>query len=116
MDELLGLSLIELTEVLRARKASPVELMQAVLARQPHHPGLLHNPKVRFVKHHRFTPADQPCQQFRLTISPQRFVAEQIRIANQHGRAAPERALDNHRLSFASVHRAPPASKVRKNK
>src|SRR5438552_12559289 len=33
MHELLGLTLIELTEVLRARKASPVELMQVVLAR-----------------------------------------------------------------------------------
>jgi len=33
MHELLGLTLIELTEALRARKASPVDLMQAVLAR-----------------------------------------------------------------------------------
>ena len=33
MHELLGLTLIELTEALRAKKASPVELMQAVLAR-----------------------------------------------------------------------------------
>ena len=33
MNELLSLSLIELTERLRARQASPVELMEAVLAR-----------------------------------------------------------------------------------
>lgn len=33
MNELLGLTLVELTEALRGRKASPVELMQAVLAR-----------------------------------------------------------------------------------
>jgi len=33
MHELLGLTLIELTDALRARKASPVELMKAVLAR-----------------------------------------------------------------------------------
>ncbi|MFI5397937.1 MAG: amidase [Candidatus Binatia bacterium] len=33
MNELLELTLVELTEMLRARKASPVELMQAVLAR-----------------------------------------------------------------------------------
>ena len=33
MNELLGLSLIELTKRLHARKASPVELMEAVLAR-----------------------------------------------------------------------------------
>ena len=31
--DLLGLTLVELTETLRARKASPVELMEAVLAR-----------------------------------------------------------------------------------
>jgi len=41
MHELLGLSLIELTEALRARRASPVELMQAVLARiDETHPDL----------------------------------------------------------------------------
>ncbi|MBI4515425.1 MAG: amidase [Deltaproteobacteria bacterium] len=33
MHELLGLTLVELAETLRARKASPVELMEAVLAR-----------------------------------------------------------------------------------
>jgi len=33
MHELLGLTLMELTDTLRTRKASPVELMQAVLAR-----------------------------------------------------------------------------------
>jgi aspartyl-tRNA(Asn)/glutamyl-tRNA(Gln) amidotransferase subunit A len=33
MDDLLGLTLVELTEALRARRASPVELMQAALAR-----------------------------------------------------------------------------------
>ncbi len=33
MNELLSLSLVELTALLRARKASPVELMEAVLAR-----------------------------------------------------------------------------------
>jgi Asp-tRNA(Asn)/Glu-tRNA(Gln) amidotransferase A subunit family amidase len=33
MNELLGFTLVELTEMLRARKASPVELMTAVLAR-----------------------------------------------------------------------------------
>jgi len=33
MHDLLGLTLIELTDALRTRKASPVELMQAVLAR-----------------------------------------------------------------------------------
>ena len=33
MHELLGLTLIELTERLRARRNSPVELMEAALAR-----------------------------------------------------------------------------------
>lgn len=33
MNQLLGFTLVELTEMLRARKASPVELMRAVLAR-----------------------------------------------------------------------------------
>ena len=31
MNELLALTLIELTEAIRARKASPVELMEAVI-------------------------------------------------------------------------------------
>jgi len=33
MNELLGLTLVELTETLRARKSSPVDLMKAVLSR-----------------------------------------------------------------------------------
>ena len=33
MNELLGLTLIELTERLKSRRASPVELMNAVLSR-----------------------------------------------------------------------------------
>ena len=39
MNELLGLTLIELTERLRARQVSPIELMDAVLARvdETHH-------------------------------------------------------------------------------
>src|ERR1035437_198249 len=41
MHELLGRTVIELTEMLRARKVSPVELMQAVLARiDETHPDL----------------------------------------------------------------------------
>ncbi|MBW2324863.1 MAG: amidase, partial [Deltaproteobacteria bacterium] len=33
MNELLGFSLVELTEILKKRKASPLELMAAVLSR-----------------------------------------------------------------------------------